>query len=379
MNKKQSYALMLICCLSVSAFSQVTVDFNVKADTVKVEKYKHQFASNVVNLRMTYADYKIKNPENIKRLKGESILQVDLIYTDYPKDKDSDLLNKRRFAALYSAAPEIFEQKDVKWSIIEQTGATSSDVFNYFHGFVIKYASYETTPHETGEYIESTADKSFLKNIVEGKTEPEDSTVLKVMDRHKWKNMVVVTDFTGSMSPYVGEILLWHKLNTDVNKPRINRFVFFNDGDSKEDYEKKIGRTGGIHYTSKIDMDHVLEVAVETISRGSGGDEPENDIEALIFAQKLNPRASNFVLIADNTADVRDLELAYKLKHPVKIVLCGVKDYINTEYLDLAYKTGGSVHTIEEDIKDLKKIKEGASLVIGGQLYFMKDGKFNHN
>ena len=38
------------------------------------------------------------------------------------------------------------------------------------------------------------------------------------MERHpEWNNMLVVADLTGSMSPYVGQLLLWLKLKTTTH------------------------------------------------------------------------------------------------------------------------------------------------------------------
>jgi hypothetical protein len=42
----------------------------------------------------------------------------------------------------------------------------------------------------------------------------------------------------------------------------------------------------------------------------------------------------------------------------------------------MAYKTGGSVHTIESDIVDLIKYKEGEVVKIGQQYYKIINGRF---
>lgn len=74
---------------------------------------------------------------------------------------------------------------------------------------------------------------------------------------------------------------------------------------------------------------------------------------------------------------MRDFELIKNLKKPVKVILCGMPKKINTEYIDLAYQTKGSIHTIEEDIKDiLLEIKEGEIIEINHQKFKLKDGEF---
>ncbi|HAE32127.1 MAG TPA: hypothetical protein DCF89_13500, partial [Flavobacteriales bacterium] len=71
-----------------------------------------------------------------------------------------------------------------------------------------------------------------------------------------------------------------------------------------------------------------------------------------------------------------DLEFADKLALPIKIILCGTHWGINTAYLDLAKKTGGSVHTIEKDIVDLAKLHEGESFELNHITYKILKGKF---
>jgi len=82
------------------------------------------------------------------------------------------------------------------------------------------------------------------------------------------------------------------------------------------------------------------------------------------------------VLIADNNAPVKDISLLKNLHKPVRVVLCGVYGNIQTDYLDIARATGGSVHTIENDVTDLKKILEGQAIQIGGNTYRLLNGKF---
>ena len=85
----------------------------------------------------------------------------------------------------------------------------------------------------------------------------------------------------------------------------------------------------------------------------------------------------SFILIADNYAPVRDMALLRKINKPVHVILCGTQaGYIHVEYLQIAYKTGGSVHTIEEDIENLTEMSEGAKLEIGGITYQIQRGKF---
>ncbi|KUG08035.1 hypothetical protein [Solirubrum puertoriconensis] len=59
----------------------------------------------------------------------------------------------------------------------------------------------------------------------------------------------------------------------------------------------------------------------------------------------------------------------------MRIILCGVHDYINPKYLALARKHGFSLHTIEADLLDLGKLMDGETITIQGQQYqATKDG-----
>lgn len=203
-----------------------------------------------------------------------------------------------------------------------------------------------------------------------------DSTFFKVMDRHKdWDNILFVTDVTGSMYNYSIQLMVWHKLNYLDN--RAAQFSFFNDGNRKSTSMKKIGKTGGIYHVKGDTYEDVEKEIYKTMNMGGGGDGPENDIEALIKAVESCPDAKQIVLIADNWSNVRDIELLEELNVPVKIIICGSRSTIvNLQYIELAYKTGGSIHTIEQDITNLMKLSAGKSIEIGGMHYIIKNGKF---
>lgn len=192
--------------------------------------------------------------------------------------------------------------------------------------------------------------------------------------RERWKNKVVVTDLTGSMSPYMDQVVLWHALQLVQGEK--NRYLFFNDGDRTPDLAKIIGQTGGLYFTDQATMEKLLLLMRETAEHGNGGDGPENDLEALLEGAKKLNGLDELILVADNYSDVRDMELLQNLKVPVHIVLCGTEQGINENYLEIAYKTGGSIHTIEQDIENLTQLADGATLTIGKFQYRVSRGKF---
>jgi hypothetical protein len=105
------------------------------------------------------------------------------------------------------------------------------------------------------------------------------------------------------------------------------------------------------------------------MENGNGGDNPENDIEAILFAISKCPDCGNIIHVADNNATPRDLSLLYKVNKPVRVIVCGVKGAVNPELLNIAYRTGGSLHTIEEDIRNLAGMSIGERVTIGGYSY----------
>ncbi len=204
-----------------------------------------------------------------------------------------------------------------------------------------------------------------------------DSTVMQVLERNmaKWKKAAIITDVTGSMYPYVLQLQVWMRLN--YYKTDCRHFVFFNDGDMKVDRLKRVGKVGGIYPVYAANFTAMELTCKEAMKNGGGSDAQENDLEAILEAQKEYPDRNSFILIADNYAPVRDMALLRKIKRPVHVILCGTQaGYINVEYLEIAHRTGGSVHTIEQDIDNLAEMSEGAKIEIGGITYQIQRGKF---
>jgi len=78
---------------------------------------------------------------------------------------------------------------------------------------------------------------------------------------------------------------------------------------------------------------------------------------------------------ADNLADMRDYELITEITKPVRILLCGAKYGVNPQYLNLARETGGSVHTLRHDLKNLVEKSEGDTFTFMKKKYIILDGK----
>ncbi len=202
----------------------------------------------------------------------------------------------------------------------------------------------------------------------------EDSTVLNAINRNVWKNAVYCVDVTGSMSPYSAQLLLWIKKKTKAQI--IKRIYFFNDGNNMPDDQKPLGHTEGIHQCLTDKLETVSNIMYKAMEMGSGGDLPENNIECLLRAQTDNIVAPEIIMIADNWAPVRDIELLKFIKIPVRVVLCGNKGNVLADYLNIAYATKGSLHTQYEDLKDISKLREGDIFNYGSSSFKLINGKF---
>ena len=203
-----------------------------------------------------------------------------------------------------------------------------------------------------------------------------EDVVTQVFDRNRdWKNCVVVTDVTGSMSPYMGQFLAWHKLN--MAHTNNHEFIFFNDGDHLPDKLKRTGKVGGIYHIKTRDYTQLSNTLTKAQSKGGGGDAPENNIEAAIHALEKNPSASGIIMIADNRATPRDLSLLKQVNKPIHVILCGATGGVNIKYLNMAHANGGTVHTIEEDIENLMSLNVGDQVTISGKTYELYSDGFH--
>ena len=325
---------------------------------ISVDAFDSEDMTLRVLIEMPYASPEIIDQNTINELKRGEILEINLYYTDFPKGRNLDQLNTNRINNLIEAYPAILDS-NYTWSIYRQMACqTMAEADSMFHGFEILID------------IQDSKDLAYY-HVVKG---TKDLVVEDVLDRQSWDSMLVVADFTGSMTRYISQLLLWIKLNNMDGK--VNQFVFFNDGNGRAKKFKRIGKTGGIHQTKSKVYAEIEKVAKACKYLGDGGDIPENDIEALLAGINLCPDCNQVVLIADNRAPMRDIQLMTQIDRPVRVILCGVEDEINLEYLNLARITGGSIHLIEQDIDGLLEMKEGDVLEVKGIYYIIQKGAF---
>lgn len=186
--------------------------------------------------------------------------------------------------------------------------------------------------------------------------------------------MAVVTDVTGSMSPYSTQVMLWLKYSPDILKQ--GRFVFFNDGDATPDLFKKTGATGGIYFAGTTSFDSVYAVMKHTMFKGLGGDLPENNLEAVIKTINRWPDTDTVLLIADINAAVKDISLLDQVKKPVSVMLCGLAPTVPPDYIKIVKATGGRLFMMNTEITTLKGLYSGQRMVIGGRLFEWRNNTF---
>jgi hypothetical protein len=205
-------------------------------------------------------------------------------------------------------------------------------------------------------------------------------TSYDALDRNieKWNNVVIVCDITSTMFPYTTQVFDW--MNENTKNTSIKGIVFFTDCDSlgRQTRGPIPGKMFMVRKKDELVLWDTMFAAIKNTENNK--DKPENNIEALLYAQKHFPDADEFVMIADNSTQVKDMKQLSKVKKKVHIILCGETFEKNlafqTDYVQIAKKTKGTIHTLEDDIDNITKIKE-MSVVRVGNIYFrFHKGKF---
>jgi len=230
--------------------------FERKFNSMIISKFEPDSFMNHVILENGYSKYKIANPTAWPpKEKKYRVAEIQVIYTQYPKDKDFWLTNyhdllANRLKELFALDPTL-NDKRIEWTMILQTKCnTEQEAEKMFHGIAIYYAPIieDTVPPKPKVYTKTDSVNfsngyelvhQFVQDNVFAKERREaDSAVFKTFDRHPdWKNMLVVCDWTSSMYAYGSQAALWHSLN--YKKSGIKHFALFNDGGNKADFTKK--------------------------------------------------------------------------------------------------------------------------------------------
>jgi hypothetical protein len=352
-----------------TAFSQLP-EFQHK----EIHLFHHHHHQRETWLEMAYASAEIKNPEKwTSDSRKKKIKEIDIVFSRYPLDKKDwktnyDSLLSKRVKSIVALIPQVLSDSGVVWNLVFQTAARSdAQARKLPHGVLVRY---ELKPTD-----KMRQNMRVVGKILNGELDA-DSVVISVMNRKKWSNSVIVNDWTGSMYTYGAQAVLWHKLNLRDSAKRY--FVFFNDGDHQLDEQKVIGKTGGFYPVETSQIKDIIATMREVMLNGYGGDLEENDAEAILYAiDKFGNQVEHVILLADNNGGIKDRVLIPKINRPVRVIVCSVlkEDPIHPDYIELAYRTKGSIHTLSQDIEDLAKLQENQEFSIGNNLYKIQNGK----
>jgi len=338
----------------------------------------------------------ISNIERLSLLKlpYRNILKIEYVYSENHDISHQNKLNNQRLDSLNSLFRNRLNRIYKNTELITIIQTQKEDRRELFNGFVISFEENSRSNNKLFDQIINSEPQNkkatrscfnldtlqeygyVLPHIQADYSGYEYKTITKVLNRNKeWNDKLIIVDVTGSMTPYIAQYLLWLKLN--FNEKQKQNYVFFNDGNGYKQRKKVIGSTGGLYFTqNNLGYDHVITTINQAILNGNCNYEiKENDIEAVIGGINKFPSSKSIILIADNNAPPRDIKLIKGLNLPVKVILCGTNNgAIQEQYLDLAFKTKGSLHTIENDLEDIFEKKEGTEFEFFGTNYQIKGG-----
>ncbi|MFB0926085.1 MAG: hypothetical protein QMB65_12530, partial [Vicingaceae bacterium] len=242
------YLLLILFCVEFSNAQ----NFNSLVNTTPTSTSEIDLTTlkeNQLYISMPFAKKLVLNPEQKNQLQERVTIKLELVYTKYRtvESFDQKNLNRNRLKELNHLVPSLFENRFWEFELVSQTSGNSREECNkMFHGFLVTFrpnsskimldfeADYlnnlvtsmlkndsienDTTPkkydikthydqaigyiHDTIWYLDtvkppSPPDFFYLQSLY------NDTTVLSAFYRNKnWNNFIVVTDVTGSMSPY---------------------------------------------------------------------------------------------------------------------------------------------------------------------------------
>jgi hypothetical protein len=305
----------------------------IEADSMNIRSMS--LLENIRFVSCPFASSEIDTAAYFKSFLNYPVAEIWMIYSDYSQSKtfNQKELNRQRIENLYKKMPWLKNYPDVKWQdMVFKKIKNADEAKNRFHGFVIVYKLPKAEP-----------------------------TLGSVLDRHRdWDSIIVVADVTTSMLPWLQEVNNW--LGRNLSDKRIDRFVYFNDGGGRPTSTKRIGQTGGVYSDTSHDYLKYTYGLRKYLVLGLGNTEiEENTLEALLEAQKHAGPGSIIVLLADNFSTPRDTSLIDLLRYPIKVIACGAASSdLNPSLVNIAYRTGGSIHTGIKDIMDFKKTTASA-------------------
>jgi len=300
--------LLFFCFLKTSLTAQ-SVNNLVNREPVEVDEVDVlELRENQLAISMPFAKELILNPEQKKLITEKVVIKIELVYTKYRTTNsfNQKQLNKDRLEELKHLTPHLFSNRLWDFELISQTKGNSREVCDkMFHGFVLTFRpnSVKKTLNSEADYLKDVVASMLEQDSLDNDTTPlkyriktrydlkigyvhdtvwyvdtvqpplppnffylqslyNDTTVLSSFNRNKsWKNFIVVTDVTGSMSPYSAQVFVW--LKAQGKNQEVKYFVFFNDGDETESIKKKPLATKGVYVTENKGIKVVMKEATK--------------------------------------------------------------------------------------------------------------------
>lgn len=330
--------------------------------------------SNAALLENGYAQASFVHPEQYEKVTGK-VDTIDIIFSMYPIRKRAwrygyDQLLADRIKAIIQLDPSLNDER-ITWRAIGQTNCRNeTEAKSLFHGVRFIYSNKKI------EITHTANTDTTINSFIERLGGIRDSTVHHVLRQAIIKkNALLVIDWTSSMYQYGLQILQWH-VQQGKNSPFIG-LVLFNDGNQRPGNEKVPGKTGGVYISDIASQEKLIKLMKTVMNAGTGGDNQENDVEAIIEGLSSYPDASQVILIADNNACMRDISLVSHVNKPVYAIMCGILNgVVNPQYVMLAYETKGGVYTESHQHAHIN-VDANNSVWINGKKFLLRaDGKF---
>ena len=194
-------------------------------------------------------------------------------------------------------------------------------------------------------------------------------------NKDNWPSKRIVANIDCSMYQYIDELMVWNYTEEEQNR---NTYWLFNGFQNSSEKSETDHHRRGVYHVSENNIEGFCNTIDKIVNFSCSGNRLENVVEALIIGAKDKSEEEELLFIADNYSDVSDLYKLDELTVPVRVLLTDSEYGVNEHYLEIAYKTGGSVHTSLEDIpsEKLESLKDGQQLQIGKFTYQFFKGKF---
>jgi len=194
-------------------------------------------------------------------------------------------------------------------------------------------------------------------------------------NKDEWKQKRIIANIDCSMYQYIDELMVWNYSNP--SEQANNKYWLFNGFNYQSEEHEGHSRRGIFHVPNN-NVQGFFNTIDKIVNFSCRGSRLENVVEALILGAEGKTPEEDLLFIADNYSDVSDLEKLKDLTVPVHVLLTQSNYGVNENYLEIAYQSGGSIHTTDVDIKaeQLKNLKNGDQLKIGKFAYRFYKGKF---